>query len=297
MGFDTGMALSQSHEWTMAEDEDDYSIWWLLADEHAFTTKLTANSKKLADELVRSFLEEGEIDRDGLVRYRIWQIRALPGGAPSPYDGAFWQSDPERGVRCEIDHPNSSAYWTGPASAEWKAFGRETAEYQVVMIRLNHPIFLEFLLGVGLPAEQPASEPAMEPAPTSATEPIAGKQPQIVGSLVAAESADAAAINGAVTGVAGTLAAPEISDIAAVAGTVRWPSAEPIPLKKWFRAAKREHPQLSDETIVDWAKRLIEKMKAAKDAGRVDRVWPQATMERRLRDRDEDDNGEYQLGN
>ena len=149
----------------MAETEGDRSIWRLLADEHAFFAEL-AKSEKLADELVRSFLEEGEIDRDGRVRYRVWQIRALPGGAPSPYDGAFWQSAPERGVRCEIDHRNSSAHWTGPASAEWKASGRKTAEYQAMMIRLNHLVVLDFLMGVGLLPlpEQSASEPAMEPA-------------------------------------------------------------------------------------------------------------------------------------
>jgi hypothetical protein len=168
----------------MAGTNDDPNIWRLLADEYAFIAGL-AKSEKLADELVRSFLEEGEIDRDGRVRYRIWQVRALPGGAPSPYDGAFWQSDPERGIHCEIDHRNSSAHWTGPASAEWKASGRKTAEYQVVMIRLNHSVVLDFLMGVGLLplAEQPAFK---------------SEQPQIVGSLVVAESSDAATVAGAI---------------------------------------------------------------------------------------------------
>ena len=155
----------------MAGSDDDHSIWRLLADEHAFILGLINNAEKLADELVRSFLEEGEIDRDGCVRYRIWQIRALPGGAPSPYDGAFWQSDPERAVHCEIDPRNSSACCTGPASAEWKAFGRENRRVSGGDDPLNHLVVLDFLMGVGLLplTEQPASEPTIEPAFEPAT--------------------------------------------------------------------------------------------------------------------------------
>lgn len=222
----------------MAETEDDRSIWRLLADEHAFFAEL-AKSEKLADELVRSFLEEGEIDRDGRVRYRVWQIRALPGGAPSPYGGAFWQSDPERDVRCEIDHRNSSAHWTGPASAEWKASGRKTAEYQVLMIRLNHLVVLDFLMGVGLLPlpEQPASEPAMEPAPapatvaplgvtgtlnvTQAAQTISSTGAVVVGgALNVTQAAQTLSATGAVTGVVGTLNVTQAAQTLVAAGSV-----------------------------------------------------------------------------
>jgi hypothetical protein len=234
----------------MAGTDDDPNIWRLLADEYAFIAGL-AKSEKLADELVRFFLEEGEIDRDGRVRYRIWQIRALPGGAPSPYDGAFWQWDPERGIHCEIDYRNSSAHWTGPASTEWKASGRKTAEYQVVIIRLNHPVVLDFLMSVGLlpPVEQPTSEPTIEPV--SATGSVAGA--------------------------------------AANSRSVVVPMA-------WLRTAKRERPRQPNETHKVWAAVMIEKMEAAKAAGLIDWVWSQETMERRLRDKDKDDES-YQVGN
>src|SRR6478736_5701840 len=113
--------------------------------------ELTKGSKKLADELLRCFLEQGEIDRDGCVRYRLWVFSAVPGGAPSPYDGTFWRSDAARGIRCEINVPDSSARWTGPASAIWRAEGRETAEYEILMIWLNHRAVLDYLINsVGL---------------------------------------------------------------------------------------------------------------------------------------------------
>jgi hypothetical protein len=76
------------------------------------------------------------------------------------------------------------------------------------------------------------------------------------------------------------------------------PSAlEPISLDVWLRRTKRKNPQLPDETHVGWAKRLIKIMETDKAAGLVDRVWPQTTMERRLRDKDKDGDESYQLGN
>jgi hypothetical protein len=140
----------------MAGRNDDSSTFRLLCDEYALFLRLTGSSDKLADKLVRRFLEEGERDHAGRIRYKIWEIEALPGGlTPGPYDGAFWRSDPGRGINCTIEPWNSSARWTGPVSARWKEFdGREVADYQVSGIRLNHDIVLEFLENAGLPSGQ-----------------------------------------------------------------------------------------------------------------------------------------------
>jgi hypothetical protein len=160
----------------MAGTSDDSSTpdepFCLLADEYEFTVERVRDGK-LAETLARRFLEEGERADDGRKRYKIWEIEAFPGGlAPSPYDGAFWRSDPARGIHCEINYQGSSARWTGPASAEWTAFdGRRTASYDLRMIRLNHDLFVEFLQSAGvpdLPPLQPLS--AMEPAEVSAAE-------------------------------------------------------------------------------------------------------------------------------
>jgi hypothetical protein len=161
----------------MAGTADDNSTdeFRLLSEELSFVTSVTDKSEKLAKELLQSFLEEGERDRDGRIRYRIWQIEALPAGAPSPYEGCFWRSDAERGIRCKIDYKNSSAHWTGPASAE---SGRQTAEYRVKMIRLRHSAVVDFLRGVGLlplaeseAAAEVTPVPTVEAAPPSAAEP------------------------------------------------------------------------------------------------------------------------------
>jgi hypothetical protein len=153
--------------------DDKWATFRLLCDEYAFFVELT-KSEKLAAKLVRRFLEDGERDRDGRLRYRIYEIEALPGGiTPSPYDGSFWCSDPDRGIHCEIDCTNSSARWTGPASAEWQTFnGRRTAEYNVTMIRLSHGAVLDFLQGVGLLPQPPAqpSELLAQSAPQSPAE-------------------------------------------------------------------------------------------------------------------------------
>jgi len=135
---------------------------------------------------VRRFLEEGERTADGRKRYKIWEIEAFPGGlAPSPYDGAFWRSDPARGIHCEINRQSSSARWTGAASAEWTAFdGRRTASYDLRMIRLNHDLFVEFLQSAGVPSLPPlpplstveratvVAEFTGEPVEPIATEPV-----------------------------------------------------------------------------------------------------------------------------
>src|SRR5262249_8053860 len=116
--FDRPGQPNPSHsEWCpMAGTSDDNSTldepFRLLADEHRFAAGLVKDNE-LAATLVRRFLEEGERDHDGRKRYKIWEIAAFPGGsAPSPYDGAFWRSDPARGIHCEINHQGSSARWT-----------------------------------------------------------------------------------------------------------------------------------------------------------------------------------------
>jgi hypothetical protein len=178
----------------MAKADDNHSTdeFRLLWDEFCFAARLV-HSEPRAGDLVRSFLEEGELDRDGRLRYRIWQIEALPGGAPSPYDGSFWRSDHERGIHCEIDHRNSSARGTGPVSAGWlsgeaKIFGRKTAEYRIKIIWICHELFVDFLRGVGLlPLVQQPTEAAAEPA-AEPTQP----EPE-----VAMEAADTAAVEAA----------------------------------------------------------------------------------------------------
>jgi hypothetical protein len=147
----------------MAGTDDDFNTddesFRLLRDEYQFAAELVG--EKLAAKLARRFLEEGERDRNGRVRYKIWEFKALPGGAPSPYDGSFWRPDHARGIHCEIDYQSSSACWTGPASAEWKAFnGRQTAKYDVNMIRLCHDLFVEFLQSAGVPLQSEMTQPS-----------------------------------------------------------------------------------------------------------------------------------------
>jgi hypothetical protein len=153
----------------------DTSIFVLLADAYRLFLERAGRSEKLANKLVQRFLEEGERDRDGRIRYKIWLVEAVPGGtAPSPYSGDFWRSYPERGISCVIEPWHSSACWTGPASPAWRAVhGREVSSYQVAGIRLNHEAVLEFLESAGLPAKsaqpgepgEPSAVPQEQPAP------------------------------------------------------------------------------------------------------------------------------------
>jgi hypothetical protein len=172
----------------MAGTGDDNSTddFRLLCDEYAFFLTLTKSSEEFAMKLVERFLGEGDRDRDGGIRYKLWMVEALPGGlTPSPYDGAFWHSDPERGIHCTIKPWDSSARWTGPASAKWKEFdGRQTADYQVSGIRLNHNLVLEFLQSAGFLPEQPS-----KPAP-SAPKPQAKSAPQTKESSIKARLFD-----------------------------------------------------------------------------------------------------------
>jgi len=157
---------------TMAGTPDDDitpSVFRLLCDEYALFLRRTGSSKPFADRLVEKYLEEGERDRDGRIRYKILEVHALPGGlTPSPYDGDFWRSYPERGIRCDIKPWDSEAHWTGTTSAAWKEFdGREVADYRVIGIRLNHDIVLEFLESAGLHERTQSDE-----SETGSTQPL-----------------------------------------------------------------------------------------------------------------------------
>jgi hypothetical protein len=160
----------------MAPASDDGPAFRLLSVEYALFLRRANSSNKLAMRLVQRFLEEGERDDDGRIRYKLWEGTALPGGlTPSPYDGDFWRSYPERGIRCDIKPWDSAAHWTGPASATWKEFdGRQSADYEVLGIKLNHVVVLEFLESAGMPkwvqsnAEKgPELSPSSEPASSS----------------------------------------------------------------------------------------------------------------------------------
>jgi hypothetical protein len=168
----------------------------LLSVEYALFLRRTNSSNKLAMRLVQRFLEEGECDQDGRVRYKLWEVTALPGGlTPNPYDGDFWRSYPERGIRCDIKPWDSAAHWTGPASATWKEFdGRQSADYEVLGIKLNHVVALEFLESAGLPewgqsnaekgpelspASEPASSPPVENSQSEVSEPVADNAPMV----------------------------------------------------------------------------------------------------------------------
>jgi hypothetical protein len=155
---------------------DDWAEFRLLRTEYIFILDELTHSKELAEKVVRAFLEEGEYDRfTGRRRYRLWMVEVLPGGAPSPYSGEFWRSDPEHGIECKIDCLNSSARWTGPTSAVWRASGRETAEYRITMIWVSHGAMLDFLRRVGwsLGRAQPDKDqqelPLSEPIHSSPT--------------------------------------------------------------------------------------------------------------------------------
>src|SRR5262249_8635976 len=102
----------------------------------------------------------GEFGFDGRRRYRLYEIKAFPGGtAPSPYDGEFWCSYPEHGIHCEIDHKHSSARWTGPVTAACQAFdGRQQAEDNITLIWVWWGAVLDFLQGVGFLSEQSQSD-------------------------------------------------------------------------------------------------------------------------------------------
>ena len=171
------------------DDDITPSVFRLLCDEYALFLRRTGSSKSFADRLVEKYLEEGERDRDGRIRYKILEVHALPGGlTPSPYHGDFWRSYPERGIKCVIKPWDSEARWTGPASSAWKEFdGREVADYRVIGIRLNHDIVLEFLESAGLhertqfdeseigstqplpPESPPPPQPAPSPSPPAET--------------------------------------------------------------------------------------------------------------------------------
>jgi len=174
----------------VAPASDDGPAFRLLSVEYALFLRRTNSSNKLAMRLVQRFLEEGERDQDGRIRYKLWEVTALPGGlTPSPYDGDFWRSYPERGIRCIIEPWDSAARWTGPVSATWKEFdGRQTADYRVLGIRLNHAVALEFLESAGMPEwaqsnveKDPELSPSSEAPvpPLSPSPPLKNSQPEL----------------------------------------------------------------------------------------------------------------------
>ena len=60
----------------MAGTDDDNSTFRKLCDEYALFLRLTRSSKYYANKLVQRFLEEGERDRDGRIRYKICLIES-----------------------------------------------------------------------------------------------------------------------------------------------------------------------------------------------------------------------------
>jgi hypothetical protein len=180
---------------------DEWAEFRLLRTEYIFILDELTHSKELAEKVVRRFLEEGEYDWiTGRRRYRLWMIEALPGGAPSPYEGEFWRSDAARGIECKIDCLNSSARWTGPASVEWRARGRRIAEYRITMIWVSHGAMVDFLRGVGLLPGQAQSDevqqelPLSEPVHTSSMTPESPEQSPVTDSPEAREATPAASI-------------------------------------------------------------------------------------------------------
>jgi hypothetical protein len=77
---------------------------------------------------------------------------------------------------------------------------------------------------------------------------------------------------------------PAESTEAVLAPSPPAPSVKQKP-SDWLRTAKRAFPRRRGEMKTDYAARLIDEMQKAP----VTHVWPQETMERRLRDRDEEE--------
>jgi hypothetical protein len=195
---------------------------------------------------------------------------------PTPHDQRFWHPDEAAGERLITHDKDSSFRWKGPPKfLPLPHFKPPPTDFTVTLLWLDRDDIIKVLRFAGL------LPPAQVPEPAAAV-------PNSPDADVSAPS-----------DVRGTLTATQANQTlaaAAIAGTVR-PSVEPIPRKNWLRAAKRERPQQPDETTEDWAEAMIDKMKEAKAAGLVDRVWSQTTMERRLRDKDEDGDETYQVGN
>jgi hypothetical protein len=162
----------------MAEtfDDDSTDRFSLLRTWYLYILDELTHSKDQTEIIVQRFFQDGEYDlfNPKRKRYRLWSIDVVPGGvAPSPYKGEFWQSDPARGIECKIDGLNSSARWTGPASAEWRARGRQSSEYQINLIWVNDAAMVDFLRGVGFPLTQfDAAQPELP-----LTEPIHNSPP------------------------------------------------------------------------------------------------------------------------
>jgi hypothetical protein len=146
----------------MAGIDDDNSTdhcrgFRLLRTWYLYILDELTHSKSQTEILVQRFFQDGEYDffTNDRKRFRLGQVDAVPGGvAPSPFKGEFWQSHPECGIECKIDGLNSSARWTGPASAEWRAYGRQFSEYRINLIWINDAAMVDFLRAVGFPLSQ-----------------------------------------------------------------------------------------------------------------------------------------------
>lgn len=196
----------------MAETDDDNNIdvggYRLLWDEFKFVTNLAKGSEKIAEEVLRTFLQGGATNPKWFSdpargfgtkenvrmpipsldysheRYRIWQVEGWSGGrVPSPFKSEFWYSYPERNIYSHIDYRHSSARWTGPVqydvrtvskediALEWEVMGKlERADYRASLIRLHHETLLAMLRVIGLlpPLAELAPE-SMTPGPEQAT--------------------------------------------------------------------------------------------------------------------------------
>ena len=196
----------------MAEtDHDDNTVEYrLLWDEFKYITSLARGSEKIADQVLRDFLQGGAtypklfaggpLDRNSKAilpimgvdyrysRYRIWQVEGWSGGRlPNPFKREFWESDPERSIYSLMDYPNSSGRWTGPVMYNartmskkdiaflWKLEGKPTkADYRAILIQINHTALLAELRALGLlpPLIEFAPAPAVaEPVQETVSEP------------------------------------------------------------------------------------------------------------------------------
>ena len=185
----------------MAETDDDDSTveYRLLWTEFKYVTSLAEGSEKIADQVLRDFLQGGAtypklfaggpLNRNSKAilpiigidyrypRYRIWQVEGWDGSRlPSPFNREFWEVDSERGIYSLIDYPNSSGRWTGPVLYNartmskkdiaflWELEGKPTkADYRAILIQINHTALLAALRAVGLlpPLIEPVPAPAV----------------------------------------------------------------------------------------------------------------------------------------
>jgi hypothetical protein len=179
----TGPINSHPGASEMAETFDGYSTddcrgFSLLRTWYLYILDQLTHSKDQADIIVQRFFQDGEYDlfNPDRRRYRLYHVKVIPGGVtPLPSKGEFWHSHPTCGIECKINGLNSSALWTGPASAWWRAHGHQFSEYRIDLIWVNDAAMVDFLRGVGFPLTQfdaaqpelPLAEPIHNSPPMS----------------------------------------------------------------------------------------------------------------------------------